>query len=153
MWAVAYSKTPSRLNYLRDGGLHIALGEQMRAQSISSFHFVWLHGKKVERMKGKGRCLSQEASWLASVTSPFHSQQATKLILSVRCGLSCAPVCLCRCWRPLTAYRNWRQIKARAMKRMFLDWSWHHLAFNPDLNMYHPGGFCKVVSKLEFLYL
>lgn len=108
-------------------------------------HFVWLHGKN-KGQGGSARLMKPPGPLLSPL--PSHSLQTTKLILHVRWGISHAPTCLCLCWFPLTLYRKWRQIKAGIMKRIFLDWSWHYLAFNADLNTYHPGEFCQVTPHL-----
>lgn len=108
-----------------------------------------------ESGKNKGQiwraCLMKLPSQLLWPLSS-HSLLATKLIFNVRCGMSCAPTCLCLCWLLLTVYRKWWQIEAGAMKRIFLDWSWHHLTFNPGLNIFTQVSSARspLISRISF---
>ena len=130
------AKPPSRLNYLRDWDSVTALGKQLIAQSISLFQFFWLNGKRLEKeQKANEKWLYHRESLTSASLSPLPflpSFQSSEIIFNLRYGILHSFICIHLFWFYWAVFGKWWHIKAGIMKRVFLDWSWQHLSFNPD---------------------
>lgn len=139
MWAVPYSKTPFQVKLPETLGFRSSPWETTDCPinlPIPVLLVTWQEiGKK---QKANEKWLYPRESLISASFFPLPflpSFQSSGIIVNLRRGISGSFTSIYLLLFYLTVCRNWRQIKAGTMKRVLLDWGWHHLSFNPDLDV------------------